>query len=69
MRREVAHATAVPADLVAAISKACSECEMLWRKARPANDFAAILPHFERVLSLTREVGGGEGRGSRQIAL
>lgn len=60
MRREVAHATAVPADLVAAISKACSECEMLWRKARPANDFAAILPHFERVLSLTREAAAAK---------
>jgi carboxypeptidase Taq len=60
MRREVAHASALPADLVAAISKACSDCEMLWRKARPANDFAAILPHFEKVLSLTREAAAAK---------
>ncbi len=60
MRREVAHATAVPVDLVAAISKACSECEMLWRQARPDNDFAAILPHLEKVLSLTREVAAAK---------
>jgi carboxypeptidase Taq len=60
MRRDVAHATAVPGDLVAAISKTCSDCEMLWRKARPANDFAAILPHLEKVLSLTREVAAAK---------
>jgi carboxypeptidase Taq len=60
MRRKVAHASAVPADLVAAISKACSDCEMRWRKARPANDFAAILPHLEKVLSLTREVAAAK---------
>jgi carboxypeptidase Taq len=60
MRRKVAHASAVPADLVAAISKVCSDCEMRWRKARPANDFAAILPHLEKVLSLTREVAAAK---------
>jgi len=61
MRRDVAHATAVPADLVAALSRASTGCEMLWRKARPANDFAAILPHLEKVLSLTREVAAAKG--------
>jgi carboxypeptidase Taq len=56
MRRLWLHATAVPADLVAAYSRACSECEMAWRKARPANDFASIRPLLQRVLDLTREV-------------
>ena len=60
MRREVAHATAVPADLVAVFSKACTECEMIWRKARPANDFAAVLPALTKVLSLTREVAAAK---------
>ncbi len=55
MRRGVAHATAVPADLVAASSRACTECEMIWRKARPANDFAGVLPALSKVLALTRE--------------
>src|SRR5262245_9983541 len=36
MRRDWRHATAVPADLVAAQSKAVSDCEMLWRTARAA---------------------------------
>src|SRR5690348_8975878 len=60
MRRLWLHATAVPADLVAAYSRACSECEMAWRTARPANDFAAIQPRLQRVLDLTREVAAAK---------
>ena len=60
MRRLWLHATAVPGDLVAAYSRACSECEMAWRKARPANDFAAIQPRLQRVLDLTREVAAAK---------
>ena len=60
MRRLWLHATAVPADLVAAYSRACSECEMAWRKARPANDFASIQPLLQRVLDLTREVAAAK---------
>jgi carboxypeptidase Taq len=55
MRRLQAHATAVPADLVAALSKACSTCEMVWREARPAGDFGAVRPALQRVLDLVRE--------------
>ncbi len=55
MRRQWRHATAIPADLVAALSKAASECEMVWRKARPASDFAMVLPHLERLLGLVRD--------------
>jgi carboxypeptidase Taq len=55
MRRLHAHATAVPPDLVAALSKACSACEMAWRQARPAADFAAVRPALQRVLDLVRE--------------
>ena len=60
MRRLWLHATAVPADLVASYSRACSECEMAWRKARPANDFASIRPLLQRVLDLTREVAAAK---------
>lgn len=56
MRRAWVHATAVPADLVEALSRAVSECEMRWRDARPANDFKGLLPGLRRVLDLTREV-------------
>jgi carboxypeptidase Taq len=60
MRRLWVHATAVPADLVAALSKACSASEMRWRQARPANDFAGILPELRRVLALVREVAAAK---------
>jgi carboxypeptidase Taq len=56
MRREWAHASAVPGDLVEAYSKACAICEMRWRTARPANDFKGLLPDLATVLALTRRV-------------
>jgi len=57
MRREWLHATSVPADLVEASSRACSACEMAWRKARPANDYASVRPLLQTVLDLTRRIG------------
>ena len=55
MRRKHVHATAVEADLVAALTKASSDCEMCWRAARPANDFAAVSGKLENLLALVRE--------------
>ena len=55
MRRLRLHATAVDADLVEASSKAANDCEMVWRKARPAADFKMLLPSLQRVLDLARE--------------
>ncbi|WP_404380965.1 carboxypeptidase M32 [Caenispirillum salinarum] len=51
-----AHASAVPAHLVEALSRAGSSCEMTWRTARPASDFAAVAPKLKIVLDLTREM-------------
>jgi carboxypeptidase Taq len=56
MRRDWLHATALPADLVEARSKAVSDCEMRWRSARKANDFKGLLPSMRRVLDLTKQV-------------
>src|SRR5262249_62351614 len=44
MRRQWVHATALTPALVEALSKACSACEQVWRKARPASDFAMVKP-------------------------
>ncbi len=55
MRHRWLHATAVESGLVEAFSKATSACEMIWREARPAADFAAVAPALGRVLSLARE--------------
>jgi len=54
MRRAYRHATAVPADLVEAASLAGSRCEMVWRDARKADDFAALAPHLTEVVRLAR---------------
>ena len=60
MRRGWLHATAVPGDLVEAASRAGSQCERIWREARPASDFALVLPSLQRVLDLTREVAAAK---------
>jgi carboxypeptidase Taq len=60
MRRAYRHATAVPADLVAALSRAVTACEMQWRSARPADDFRGLLPKLQQVLDLTREMGAAK---------
>jgi carboxypeptidase Taq len=57
MRREWIHSAALPADLVEAMTKASSACEMVWRQARPAADFAMVLPKLKDVLALVRETG------------
>ena len=56
MRRRRVHAAALPDTLVEAESRACSECEAVWRDARAQNDFAAVLPLLERVRCLEREI-------------
>ena len=60
MRRRWRHAAAVPNDLVEALSRACSRSEAVWREARPADDFAAVLPGLDQVLGLTREVAAAK---------
>ena len=55
MRRLWRHATAVPGDLVTAISRANSAGEMTWREARARKDFAAVVPALEGVVRLVRE--------------
>lgn len=53
--------TALPADLVAATSKAVSACEMRWRTAREESDFVGLLPFLAEVLALQREIGRAKG--------
>ncbi|WP_169567787.1 carboxypeptidase M32 [Sneathiella limimaris] len=56
MRRNWRHASAVDADLVEALSRATSECEMIWRSARQENRFSDLLPSLEEVVSLTQKL-------------
>ncbi|MBV8536041.1 MAG: carboxypeptidase M32 [Alphaproteobacteria bacterium] len=55
MGRQWRHATCLPEELVEALSRATSECEMAWRGARAASDFKSLLPLLQRVLDLVRE--------------
>lgn len=57
MRHIHATETAAPADLVEAFTKACNACDMVWRKARPASDFASLIPTLQTVLELSRQIG------------
>ena len=61
MRRRWRHATAVPADLHEAETRAALACETAWREARPANDFAALVPLLTEVVRLVREVATVKG--------
>ena len=56
IKRHWRQATCVPPDLVEAISRASSECEIRWRTARPANDFKGLMPFLQRVLDRVREI-------------
>ena len=60
MRRAWRSATVLPERLVSARVEANLACEMQWRQARPANDFAAVLPALRRVLELTREAAAAK---------
>ena len=55
MRRRRRRAAALPADLVKALSEAASRCEMVWRAARPANDYAGFAAAFAPLLGLVRD--------------
>ncbi len=56
MQRRWRHETCVEADLVEALSRACSACETRWRTARADADFPAVLPSLKEVLNLTRQL-------------
>ncbi len=51
-RRDWEKARRVPAELEGEIALATSHAERAWERAREAADFAAFLPHLERVIAL-----------------
>lgn len=57
-RRDFEKAVKVPPDHVARASALGSASYDAWTRARPANDFAAMLPFLERALELSREYAG-----------
>lgn len=55
MQRSYRRASAVPSDLVDALSRAGSACEHTWRDAKKNNDFVAVQPLLQTLVDLTRE--------------
>ncbi len=62
MRNKWRHATALPGDLVEALSRAGSACEMVWRTAREADDFPSLAPHLAEVVDLVRQAAAAKGQ-------
>ncbi len=54
MRRDWRHATALDGALVEELSRATQRCELAWRAARPADDYAAVKPLLAELLVLVR---------------
>ena len=54
-RRDFDKAIKVPADYVARSNAHGSASYDAWTRARPANDFAAMVPYLEKTLDLSRE--------------
>ncbi len=57
-RREYDKAIKVPPDYVARSSAHASASYDTWTRARPANDFAVMVPYLEKTLDLSREYSG-----------
>ena len=55
IRRRWAHANALNAKLVEALSKASSDCEIQWRRARAEDGFSAFSSSLDGLLGLVRE--------------
>jgi len=56
MRRLWTHAACVDSRLLADLSRATAKCEMVWRKARAANDFRGFAPYLEKVLAIVQKI-------------
>ncbi|MEL0107404.1 MAG: carboxypeptidase M32 [Rhodospirillaceae bacterium] len=60
IKRNWVHATALPEDLVIALSKAESACEHIWRTARANADFSLVRPKLEVLLSIVKDVASAK---------
>lgn len=57
VRRDFERAEAVPARLVEELARSTSIAQQEWSRARANRDFAAFLPHLEKIVRLKREEG------------
>ncbi len=57
-RREHARAARLPGDFVAALAEHTSAAYVAWTKARPADDFASMVPFLEKTVEMSRQWAG-----------
>lgn len=56
MKRTRKHIASVPKKLSADLIEQGSKCEILWREARAANDFAKLKPQLKKVVDIVRKI-------------
>lgn len=61
MRHRWIHATAVPSDLVAALARMESLCEIHWREALSGADFTRVAQSLTELVHLVQQVGQAKG--------
>ncbi|TRD21868.1 carboxypeptidase M32 [Palleronia caenipelagi] len=69
IRRQVDHATKVPADLAAELARVTSRAQGVWAAARAADDVAAFTPMLEQIVALKRDEAAALSDGSAYDAL
>jgi carboxypeptidase Taq len=55
-RRDYERQTRIPPEFTARYNSHISEAYQVWTEARPANDYARVLPYLEKTLDLSREL-------------
>lgn len=61
IRRDYEKATKIPVALAAEIAQHSAISESVWRQARPANDFARMVPYLEKSFQLVRQAADALG--------
>lgn len=61
LRREIEVQTKLPISLVERKAALTSEAYEVWRRARPANDYAAMEPYYREVFAIARETADAIG--------
>jgi len=61
LRRDLDIETKLPLQLVERKAKASSESYEVWKVAKPANDFAAVVPYYEELFEIAKETAEALG--------
>lgn len=62
--KDYAQATQVPGEFISAFTEHANTSYMAWAEARPANDFARMVPLLEKTLDMSRQLSRYYGSGA-----